>query len=495
MNFIKRAWLSLTRKKGKVIILFSVVFILGNLIAGAISVNQATGKVEKNIKKQLGAKATLDLDPNVYEEALANGGKLEIEPLSEETIKKIGQSDQVKYYDYSKQIYGGGKEVKPFEVPRHDESSIAMSNSLKGMEFGLKGTQYAPVMDLKEGKSKLVEGRTFTEEEIEKGSRVGLISKKLAEENNLNVGDIFIFENNVFDVSQGTMPESPVTSREVPIEIVGIFEPVEAAEKSESKDKQSDMVNSLMNTQLQNTLYVPNGVVSQEDQFQKEEQEKLDPNANVGKNQTVASYILKNPESVETFKEENAAFVPKGYKITADADQYHSIAAPIKSMSKLSQYVLFASIFAALLIISLVVLLFLRDRKHEFGVYLSLGEKRSHILGQVIIEVIAVAALAIAFSIFSGNYLAKGISHSMIQSQVQAEMEKENASANGPLVMINGKESQSSISSEDMMKEYVVSLSPLYIISFVMISLATILTATIVPIVYLLRLNPKTILM
>ncbi len=87
-------------------------------------------------------------------------------------------------------------------------------------------------------------------------------------------------------------------------------------------------------------------------------------------------------------------------------DQYDSIAGPIESMSKLSKYVLFVAVIATVLITGLVVLLFLRDRKHELGIYLSLGERRGRVVGQILIEVMVVAFIGIMISLFSGNLLA-----------------------------------------------------------------------------------------
>ena len=68
MNFIKRGFLGITRKKGKSLILLAVIFILGNLISGAISIQQATDNVEKNIKEKLGATATFEMDWIAFEE-------------------------------------------------------------------------------------------------------------------------------------------------------------------------------------------------------------------------------------------------------------------------------------------------------------------------------------------------------------------------------------------------------------------------------------------
>ena len=101
MNYMKRAWLSVTRKRGKSAILFAVILILGNVIAGAIAVNQSTQNVEKQIKNQLGSLATIEID---YEKlANSDGGASmeEIQPLSEDLIKQIGERSEVKQYDLS----------------------------------------------------------------------------------------------------------------------------------------------------------------------------------------------------------------------------------------------------------------------------------------------------------------------------------------------------------------------------------------------------------
>lgn len=497
MNFAKRAFLSITRRKGRALILFAVVFILGNLIAGAISIQQATQNVEKSIKKQLGGTASIEVDPKVYEDAMANGGKVDIDPLKEDLIKQIGSSDNVKYYDYNMEVYGGGKDVKAFAPPKEDDNGMVSMGEMKGMDFMLKGVQYASIMDFKEKKSKLVDGRAFTEEEIEKGSHVGIISKKLAEENNLSIGDTFVYQSNAFDFGTTYDPNAePIATRDVPIEIIGIFEPIEAEKKTDEDTKKADPMAGFFNTQFQNTLYVPNGVTSKESSFQSEELKKVNPDTDMGEASYLPKFVLKSPEVVDAFKEETKPLMPKNYKLTASTDQYNSIAAPIKSMSKLSGYVLIAAVGASLLIVSLVVLLFLRDRKHEFGIYLSLGEKRQRVLGQVIIEVLVVAFVAIGLSLFSGNYLAKGISNSMIQNQIQAEAEKEEAaSANGGMMVIGNNQGSSSLSSDDVTKEYQVSLSSKYVISFFVIGLGTILVATIAPMVYLIRLNPKKIMM
>ena len=79
MNYLKRAWLSVTRRMGKSLLLFIIIFILSNVIAGAVSIQQATQNVEKTIKNKMGATVTLRLD---YEN---------IENLKMKTITAVGE--------------------------------------------------------------------------------------------------------------------------------------------------------------------------------------------------------------------------------------------------------------------------------------------------------------------------------------------------------------------------------------------------------------------
>ncbi|MGI6155554.1 MAG: ABC transporter permease, partial [Enterococcus lemanii] len=62
MNFWQRGLKSVTRRKGRSLILFLVIFILGNVIAGAVSIEQSTKNVEEATKKKMVAVATVEMD-------------------------------------------------------------------------------------------------------------------------------------------------------------------------------------------------------------------------------------------------------------------------------------------------------------------------------------------------------------------------------------------------------------------------------------------------
>ena len=101
MNFFKRAIRSVTRQKSKSLILFAVIFLLGNILAGSVIIQQATQNVEKTTKEQMGALATVDIDwndPKTQKEMEKSNGALN-NPLSVKLIEKIGASSYVKNYN------------------------------------------------------------------------------------------------------------------------------------------------------------------------------------------------------------------------------------------------------------------------------------------------------------------------------------------------------------------------------------------------------------
>ena len=103
MNYFKRGMASITRRKGKSLILFAVIFILGNVMAGAIAIDQGTKSVESTIKKKLGSVATVTMDHDRLQKDAAENEKAydEATEPSEKTLNEIGKLEEVAYYDYS----------------------------------------------------------------------------------------------------------------------------------------------------------------------------------------------------------------------------------------------------------------------------------------------------------------------------------------------------------------------------------------------------------
>ena len=501
MNYIKRALLSISRKKSKSLLLFLIIFILGNVMAGAIAIRQGANNVETNIKRQLGAVLTIEVDNEAIERASQENPGSPPEwpgPLQPDLLKTIGQSSYVKSFDYTTQFGLGSENLQRWMTPEEAEWSMNDTYS-KFYGFQLKGTEYPPVMIIEEGKATLKAGRTFSQDEISTGVGVALITQQLADYNNLGVGDNIVLSNYILDYGEttGPMVEPTITERrDIPLQIIGIYENIESPEEP------NQMVGQISKSELYNTIIVPNQTIIAEQQAmneyyisQMEEELTEEQKAQAMLTYYTSLFILNSPDDIEAFKEETQALLPPFYKVFTNSDSFSIIAAPVQQTSKMASYVLIVAIGASILIISLVVMLFLRDRKHELGIYMSLGEKRSKVISQIVIEVVLVAILAIALSLVTGNFIAQGLSESMVRDQLIAEQDPFNPDPSVWEDQWRFGQFASNMTGEDIAENYRINFSPAYIGLFFIIGLATVLISTVVPMLYIVRLNPKQVLM
>lgn len=511
MNYFKRGLASITRRKGKSLILFAVIFILGNVMAGAIAIDQGTKSVESTIKQKLGAVATVTQDYEEIDKAIQEDENAyeKMTFPSEKTLKEIGDLSEVSYYDYSYQSF---LTTKNFKMAQSKNQNMVMGDGESSF-FNFKGVNFNEVLDAKNKIIAIKDGRVFEKEEIEKDKNVVIISEEVAKENNVRVGDKIVLDyispSGFMIADDGSEKKSDPVKKDYPVEVIGTFSVLQSEKKTEKKNDSASMQAESNYMERVNTIYAPNGFInkfSKETQLlefeknpemyegrSKEEFEKdFDKN-----NFSTATYTLKSPEVAEDFRI-NADKILKDsknkyVKVLISSDQYKQVAGPVKGMSKISKLVLIISVLASILIITLVTILFLRDRKHELGIYLSLGEKRSKVIGQIVFEVVVVAFIAITISVFSGNMLAKGFSKSLIQTQ------KTEQADNGMNFDFDSYElaklTNNNISEDDVIEAYNISLNPTYITLFYVVGIGVVLVSTVAPLIYIMRLNPKKIMM
>lgn len=477
MNFMKRAFLSLIRRKGKSLILLTIIFILSNVMAGSIAIGQASRNVEKTMKQQLGANASVEMDwekmQDWTEEQWQN-----VQYVTPDMADQIGALPYVKYYDYNTEAYINSTSLKMYDPNMMDQEYNY---------FPLRGVNYAPVLDIANGTATLVEGRVFSDEDIVKANYVVLISDKLAEQNNVFVGDIIML-NNEFQIWKEGDVEPEKIVRDIALEVIGIFSPKVNTNQEEN--------GGWIDYTPFNRMYVPNGVVNAENRWMNEQYMIAYPDSGITPDQLDRVYInpvfvLNNPEEVESFRTEAMTYLPDYYKVNVSSDAYDSVAGPIKFIGSLSNTILYVAIGATILILSLVVILFLRDRKHELGIYLSLGESKSKVMAQILIEVVAIAILGITLSLFTGNSIAEATSQSMMDLRAGIEGE----GPDYPIYKESYVYNPGGITEEDVMEAYSIQFSWDYVLILYGVGVGTVLLSSIAPMIYILRLKPKKIMM
>ncbi|HCC35647.1 MAG TPA: hypothetical protein DEQ02_08455 [Ruminococcaceae bacterium] len=519
MGSIKRAFISITRNSGKSFILLLVVFLLGNVMAGAVSVYRAIDLTEKNIYEQTNVMAVIDLDYDrmnreVEDKIITEEQYYKIQELQEyrptpEIIKKIGALPTLKSFDYSSGLFfwqrdsaskNTGEELKPVYA--------------EGAGYHImKTTQFTEPVDFLKNKVELVSGRFFSDEEINNAVPVIIVSKAFAELNSLQVGSFATFDTVIYKELEFDVPEDQVAELfyaeenvaekiATDFEIIGIYEP---AAESTGKQSRTSMVNTeQVEQELSNLMYTPNAIWEYIVEMNERLNELHHPGYNEGNSapQYETFFILNNYNDIEKFRAEAEPLLPDYNKLTFNTDFVKPYESSMKSMQSIASMILYIAIGATVITLALVVLLFLRDRKQEMGIYISLGEKKLKVVWQVFLEVLMVFIVAVSLSLVTGNLAASSISERMVENQIAAAQERELTQAResremqpDSMSILHNMGYSDDYTAEDFITGYGVALDGTVALMFYLAGFLVIVVSTTLPAIYILRLNPKKILM
>ena len=500
MTFYKRAIASITRNIGKSCVLFLIILVLGSVISGAISTNQATENLEHNLIDRMLPLATIELNWEVYVELFPD--EYSYPTLPPDEIRAVGNLPYVRTYDFFTNV---GLNVDLTKYVMADENGGGMWDNepsafeeIFGSTMNIRGVQYHNLTDAEQGLIEVVAGRTFTSDEIDSISSGILISEEIARLNNLSVGSTITLKNLVIDYGMGMggnaneIRESVFDEQSYDKEVIGIF----GLTSDHYHDDPSQ--NKVIIDELQNRIYATNAFVEMALDFYTEALGRMDPEGAQYMSDDVYRenfFVLHDPNYFKEFGEAATSIVPEYYMVKDTSLASAPVLSALDTMRGLTTTVLMVAVGASLLILTLLITLFLRDRKREIGLYLALGERKRYIIGQFLTEIMSVAFVAIVVALFIGSIIASSLSESMLMDDIALEQEYAQETGAAYDGTFSGRGYQTDPSTEAIFYGYDVSLSPLAILLFFGVGLGTVLLATVVPMIYVLRLNPKKIML
>ena len=552
MNFFKRATASITRKPGKTGVLLALVFILGNVIAGAITISQSVINTKDAVFAGVTTIVQFDTDHQKILEAHPELAEMEENldysqedyweseefkayhkyqnevwgkyRMTPERIEAVGALPMVDYYDYTTNAHLESYDLK--RVIPESQKRFQFDRGGWAEYFGLHGSQNKDPFELRMNVIEIVDGNAITDEQFANGETVVLVSKEWAEQNDLSVGSTFELISELRDWSSSgksrSVQDDDSEQEEVELDefgrppvlktlkyeftIVGLYDLVEKydPEKDKHGEKEWQVVEQL------SRIYSTNAAINKIARSLFEEQLAIVPewfqdNAEFEDHQHYnPMFVLTDSSEVRAFAEAVRGMYGDMFSFANNLGDSAAITAPLDSMSELANIILIVGVGAALIILSLLITLFLRDRRNEIGIYLALGERRGRIVNQILTEVMAVALVGITLSLFSGYALSGIVSEQMIDNQIMAQQTAGSGEDDGfkQDIMIGGYNPhgaldmyKANISLEDLKDRYQVSLGWEIALLFYAGGVATVLVSVLFPIIYIIRLNPRKILM
>ncbi|MCW6095099.1 ABC transporter permease [Clostridium sporogenes] len=483
MNFLKRAMLSISKKKIKSLILFVVLLIIANMVLVGLSIQTATKKSTELAREKLGSDVTLRVNEQKFMEQRRNNkeeGSSSRPSLTTDIADTLKDNEHVTQYNYISSSFGLAKN---FENVKNEDSSDDTNSEEKpkGMfkmggsdvttmpEISFSGTIATNLLsDFKNGDSKITEGRGITKDDA--GKNVAVIEKNLAKENSLKVGS----KIQVASVDENTTLE---------LEVVGIYEV--NSDENTNDNRNMDFLNPY------NKIYMPYDVVS-----------KVSTGDNTNsKNITSAVYFMDNADNIESFKEyaKNKKIDLEAYTLDANDQLYTQMVGPIENVGSFSKTLVATVSIAGAMILVLIIALSLKDRKYEIGVLLSLGESKFKVISQLVVEVLLVASIAFATSAFTGNLAANKIGDTLLANEIEvtessSAQENQNFGGRGTMVVGPGRMNSNAIKNADVVKDMDVSITSKDLEKLAGIGLLIVIASAAIPTISVLRFSPKTIL-
>jgi len=535
MNVFKRAITNIKRQPVKNGLLLVIIFILGTVLSAAISVRTAMITTEENVMMRVPAVSAIHLDHIMaaFESGTSPWDRSiwrENRPTAYD-ITTVGQLPYVRAYDFYLNIELLSREFE-WVVPQLDESRLRgmslddLGQALNNMRyfaynaaesFPVRGVSNPDITDIEAGLLTLTSGRTFHAEEIENGAMLAVVSQLFADYNNLYIGATLRLHSAIHDLDAfgeagivifpvGWLDERFMVHHEIlEFEIIGIFN-VEHQLNYENYQGRNlfNPVREL--SSLYNRIYIPvtvadvvsRAAIEAEIELCSEIPEDetwrhIDCPGDAEEPQLEAIFLMYDPRDLGTFTEAATELLPDFWEVRDVSSAFYSIIASMDSMLEIANLILLLAAGATIITLTLTITILLRDRRHEIGIYMALGDRKSKILSQFLTEIGLIAVVGIALSLFAGNMLSHGISRNMFEQTLLERAAEPRLEVQMPweLMLFNPAE----IPLGEVMEMYDTSLDVETIISFIGVSFTVILIATIAPIMQIVKLEPKKILL
>lgn len=494
MNFFKRAWLSMKARKGRSVLQLIIFTVVCVLILSGFTIQSAADKASELAREQLGGTVTLTVDREkqmqaMREEASSSDSssteakpKFESSPIDVSDANDLAKLDHVASYNYYSSTQALASGFDPIESSGDTSSSDDSSTTTQTQGPG--GGQGGPQMvdadlsisglldsatstDFEAGTSELTSGVAITS--ADKDKNVAMVEENLAEENDWKVGDSF------------TVTSSDGNTK-VTLKIVGIYKTTDAG---------SDMAQNFSFLNPYNKVYVPYTVAN------------TIKGSDYKNTVDSAVYTMDDAANISAFEKE-AKKVDSidwdTFKLDANDTLYQQMIGPIDSVASFSKNVVYIVSIAGALILGLLVMMQVRDRKYEMGVLLAIGEKRGKLIAQFFVEILIVALISFGLAAASSHYVAQLAGNQLLEQQNSSTTETSTTENRGPGGSGQGgpggfagsvsnltknteqiKELDIQVTLEDMLKMGGIGIG----IAFI---------SVLLPAALVLRMNPKTIL-
>ena len=366
---IKNAIAYITRKRNRTLIIFIILTIVLSCLYSCLTIMKSSNEIEKALYESSNSSISITKKDGKYFNV--NQFK-DIEKLKEIEEKIIQYDGLAKLKDAK--VVSGEQRINREDLSDEFKNVVSLeatNNTKRNILFR------SGVFTIKEGKNI---------GENDKNSII--VHEEFAKQNNLKLGDEVDLE--LLDIEKGGKIKSHK------FKIIGIF-----------SGKKQETYTGLSSDFSENMVFVDYST----------SQEIL----NKSENNKIANKILMYSGSAESTdlalnKLKELKIDESKYFVEKDSNAFEESLESVSGIKHIIKIMTYSIMLGGMVILSLILILWLRERIYEIGIFLSIGTSKIQIIMQFIFELLFISIPSIIASLFLGNVLLRVIVGGFINS-------------------------------------------------------------------------------
>lgn len=407
MFILKNALISITRNKGRNILIGVIILVIACASTVTLAINNTASDLISSYESAYDKELTISFDRKNMMKDVDFGNSENRESMKEkfnnvssytiEDVKNFATSKHIESYYYTYSVSLNGNNIEKAES---ESSGNSNRPSFPGGSGNFGGSSYDFTLNgysSLEAMSEFIEG-TYEITEITDNAwdiafdgNYVFINEELASYNNLKLNDKITFED-----ENGNTYE---------FEIIGIYK-----ENEESSSGPVSMFSNSANTLITNADSLTFITSS---------------NENI-KGTVKPTFIIDDYESADAIKEE---FYSKGlnenYTVETNEELATSGLTSIKNVKSFATTFLIITLIIGGIVLFIINMINIRERKYEIGVLRTIGISKVKLTMQFVFELLMVGFVALMLGAGIGATMSKSVSNSLLSSEIESAQNQE----------------------------------------------------------------------
>ena len=367
---IKNAIAYITRKRNQTLIIFIILTIVLSCLYSCLTIMKSSNEIEKTLYESSNSSISITKKDGKY----FNVNQFKDIEKIKEVEKIIIQYDGLAKLKDAK-VVSGEQRINREDLSDEFKNVVSLeatNNTKRNILFS------SGVFTIKEGKNI---------EENDKNSII--VHEEFAKQNNLKLGDEVNLE--LLDIEESGKIKSHK------FKIIGSF-----------SGKKQETYTGLSSDFSENMVFVDYST----------SQEIL----NKSENNKIANKILMYSSSAESTdlalnKLKELKIDESKYFVQKDSNAFEESLESVSGIKHMIKIMTYSIMLGGIIVLSLILILWLRERIYEIGIFLSIGTSKIQIIMQFIFELLFISIPSIISSLFLGNVLIKVIAGGLINSE------------------------------------------------------------------------------